>query len=56
MPEAEKVLFEDPVAPTYRESAHDSISFICKMSLAVNEMAMIEIHSRLVQKTLNEKY
>ena len=52
LPEAEKVMFENPEAPVYRGSEYSTVSFICRMSLAVNEVALVKIPSRLVHSTL----
>ena len=56
LPEAEKVMFENPEAPVYAGSQYSSVSFICRMSLAVNEVALIKIPSRLVHSSLSSDY
>ena len=52
LPEAEKVMFENPEAPVYKGREYSTVSFICRMSLAVNEVALVKIPSRLVHSTL----
>ena len=56
LPEAEKVMFGNPEAPVYEGTHYSSVSFICRMSLAVNEVALIKIPSRLVYSTLSSGY
>ena len=56
LPEAEKVMFGNPEAPVYEGTQFTSVSFICRMSLAVNEVALIKIPSRLVYSTLSSGY
>ena len=54
-PEAEKVIYENPEAPTYSGSVFGNVNFLCKMSLAVNEVAVIEVPSRLSENTISSQ-
>ena len=49
-------MFEDPEAPIYEGDKFGTVNFICRMSLAVNEMAIIEVKSRLAQQTLSKRF
>ena len=55
MPEAEKVLHEIPEAPTYSGDVFGRVKFLCKLSLAVNEVAVVQIPSRLQRSTISSK-
>ena len=54
-PEAEKVIYENPEAPIYSGNVFGNVNFLCKMSLAVNEVAVIQVPSRLSENTISSK-
>ena len=54
-PEAEKVIYENPEAPIYSGRLFGNVNFLCKMSLAVNEVAVIEVPSRLSENTISSQ-
>ena len=56
LPEAEKVVHEMPSAPTYSGDVFGRIKFLCRLSLAVNESALVHIPSRLQRSTISSKY
>lgn len=55
LPEAEKVLHEIPSVPTYSGDVFGRVKFICKLSLAINEVAVVHIPSRLQRSTISSK-
>lgn len=56
LPEAEKVVHEMPSAPTYSGDVFGRVKFLCRLSLAVNESALVHIPSRLQRSTISSKY
>ena len=55
MLEADKILHEMPEAPTYSGDVFGRVKFLCKLSLAVNEEAVVHIPSRLQRSTISSK-
>ena len=53
--EAEKVVQESPEAPLYSGDVFGTVSFLCKLSLAVNENAVVHVPSRLQRQTIRHK-
>ena len=53
--EAEKVVQESPEPPIYSGDVFGSVTFLCKLSLAVNENAVVHVPSRLQQSTIRAK-
>ena len=53
--EAEKVVQESPEPPIYSGDVFGRVIFLCKLSLAVNENAVVHVPSRLQRETLRHK-
>ena len=53
--EAEKVVQESPEPPIYSGDVFGTVSFLCKLSLAVNEAAVVHVPSRLERDTIRLK-
>ena len=53
--EAEKVVQESPEPPIYSGDVFGSVTFLCKLSLAVNENAVVHVPSRLQRDTIRHK-
>ena len=53
--EAEKVVQESPEPPLYSGDVFGTVSFLCKLSLAVNEAAVVHVPSRLERDTIRLK-
>ena len=52
---AEKVVQESPEPPLYSGDIFGSVTFLCKLSLAVNENAVVHVPSRLQRETIRHK-
>ena len=52
---AEKVVLESPEPPLYSGDIFGSVTFLCKLSLAVNENAVVHVPSRLQRDTIRHK-
>ena len=53
--EAEKVVQESPEPPLYSGDNFGTVRFLCKLSLAVNENAVVHVPSRLQRETISQK-
>ena len=53
--EAEKVVQESPEPPIYTGDVFGRVTFLCKLSLAVNENAVVHVPSRLQRATISHK-
>eukprot|EP00092_Neocalanus_flemingeri_P000676 GFUD01000718.1.p1 GENE.GFUD01000718.1~~GFUD01000718.1.p1 ORF type:complete len:1537 (-),score=283.11 GFUD01000718.1:154-4470(-) len=56
MPDSERVMQKPIIAPSYDGEKFGRVSFLCRVNLAVNEIGVVHIISRLHQQSLTSKY
>ena len=56
MPESDRVVQKPIVAPSYDGEHFGRVSFFCRVNLAVNEIGVVHIPSRLHQQSISSKY
>ena len=56
MPESERVMQKPIEAPSYVGERFGRVSFFCRVNLAVNEIGVVHVTSRLHQQSVGSKY
>jgi len=56
MPESERVMQKPIEAPSYVGERFGRVSFFCRVNLAVNEIGVVHVTSRLHQQSVSSKY